>query len=77
MFAQTQSGVLTSEDIHLALLEQVDLCNVYIRLGDNAQIELLATPAAGAQPFVQCADTPATTVETPSDPAPPGTVPGA
>lgn len=66
-----------STDTMVALLERVDLCNVYIRLGDNAQIELLTTPAAGAQPFVQCAGTPSTTVETPADPAPPSTVPGA
>ena len=65
-----------STDTMAALLKQVDLCGVYIRLGSNAEIELLDSPAAGAQPLVECPAT-ATPVETPVDPAPPSSVPGA
>lgn len=67
-----------STDTMVALLQQLDLCGVYIRLGDNAQVELLGAPAAGAQPFVECptgVQTTPTTVEVPADPMPTTTVP--
>ena len=65
-----------STDTMAALLQQVDLCGVFIRLGDNAEVELLDAPVAGAQPLVDCPATTPTTVETFADPVPTSTVPG-
>lgn len=65
-----------STDTMAALLQQVDLCGVFIRLGDNAEVELLDAPVAGAQPFVDCPAATPTTVETFVDPAPATTVAG-
>lgn len=78
MIGLTSDGKLVpnrSTQTMAELLAQADLCGVYVRLADDASIELLDSPAGGAVPFAECAATP-TTVQVPSDPTP-SSVPGA
>ena len=63
-----------STTVITALLERVDLCNVWVGLNDKANVVVAFEPAPGFTPLLeagQCADTQGqTVVPVPSDPVP-------
>ncbi len=61
-----------SATVIAALLEHVDLCNVWVGLNDKANVVVAFEPAPGFDPMLapgECAGTP-TTVAVPADPVP-------